>query len=524
MSGGKETPRQKMIGMMYLFYTALLALQVSNSVLEKFVFIDKSLSKQVTEISSRNGDIVVRINQAVEERKNRAADIVILNKAKEVREETAKVLKYCKDLKEEMVQITGGYDENGNIVGVKDQDKVANLMINKQKGIELKNILNNYAQYLTDATGGKVKITPIALDGKDDPVFKNDKDQRVKNFSELTFETTPTAAGMASVSNFMTVVVNHEAEVLERLAQEVGAEEQSFDVIVVMAKPDSKYVAAGTNYTADLFLAASSAAANPEMFVDGQPINVEGGFGKVQFRATASSFDKEGMSAKTYKAAIHYNDTIFEQTIDYYVVRPTLQITSDAVKALYLNCGNPLNVQCPQLGTQFSPTFSATGATTIPDKSNKNSVTVVPTGAKTVTLAVSSNGVNVGSEKFPVRRVPIPTISLLKDNGEVVNEARGEQLPRSISLKVNPDADFANALPSEARYRVTKWRVILAAGTSILQQATPTSESFDLRNWQGQAKKGTRIVVEINEIQRANFRNELEKVQTSQMIKQFQIM
>jgi gliding motility-associated protein GldM len=120
MSGGKETPRQKMIGMMYLFYTALLALQVSNSVLEKFVFIDKSLSKQVTEISSRNGDIVVRINQAVEERKNRAADIVILNKAKEVREETAKVLKYCKDLKEEMVQITGGYDENGNIVGVKD--------------------------------------------------------------------------------------------------------------------------------------------------------------------------------------------------------------------------------------------------------------------------------------------------------------------------------------------------------------------------------------------------------------------
>ena len=36
MAGGKETPRQKMIGMMYLVLTALLALQVSNAVLEKF--------------------------------------------------------------------------------------------------------------------------------------------------------------------------------------------------------------------------------------------------------------------------------------------------------------------------------------------------------------------------------------------------------------------------------------------------------------------------------------------------------
>ena len=39
--GGKETPRQKMIGMMYLFYTALLALQVDTAVLEKFILINK---------------------------------------------------------------------------------------------------------------------------------------------------------------------------------------------------------------------------------------------------------------------------------------------------------------------------------------------------------------------------------------------------------------------------------------------------------------------------------------------------
>ena len=46
MAGGKETPRQKMIGMMYLVLTALLALNVSKSVLDAFVVVDKGLNKK----------------------------------------------------------------------------------------------------------------------------------------------------------------------------------------------------------------------------------------------------------------------------------------------------------------------------------------------------------------------------------------------------------------------------------------------------------------------------------------------
>ncbi|NRA10587.1 MAG: hypothetical protein HRT57_01370 [Crocinitomicaceae bacterium] len=45
MSGGKETPRQKMIGMMYLVLTALLALNVSKSILDAFVAIEENMQK-----------------------------------------------------------------------------------------------------------------------------------------------------------------------------------------------------------------------------------------------------------------------------------------------------------------------------------------------------------------------------------------------------------------------------------------------------------------------------------------------
>lgn len=45
MAGGKETPRQKMIGMMYLVLTALLALNVSKSILDAFVAIEENIQK-----------------------------------------------------------------------------------------------------------------------------------------------------------------------------------------------------------------------------------------------------------------------------------------------------------------------------------------------------------------------------------------------------------------------------------------------------------------------------------------------
>lgn len=43
MAGGKETPRQKMIGMMYLVLTALLALNVASTILDAFVAIEENI-------------------------------------------------------------------------------------------------------------------------------------------------------------------------------------------------------------------------------------------------------------------------------------------------------------------------------------------------------------------------------------------------------------------------------------------------------------------------------------------------
>ena len=51
MAGGKESPRQKMIGMMYLVLTALLALNVSKSILDAFINIEANIQTgNITEV------------------------------------------------------------------------------------------------------------------------------------------------------------------------------------------------------------------------------------------------------------------------------------------------------------------------------------------------------------------------------------------------------------------------------------------------------------------------------------------
>jgi hypothetical protein len=64
MAHGKETPRQKMIGMMYLVLTALLALNVSTSVLDAFKIIDEALEKTGVTMENKNKDIYTEFDQA----------------------------------------------------------------------------------------------------------------------------------------------------------------------------------------------------------------------------------------------------------------------------------------------------------------------------------------------------------------------------------------------------------------------------------------------------------------------------
>ena len=123
MAGGKETPRQKMIGMMYLVLTALLALNVSKSILDAFVAIEENIQKanivQVDRGDGFYGDVKEEI-QAAKGPDNAAKKKkleYVLSQMDKIDKETIDMIEFIDKLKVEILDMAGE-----NTAAYKDKD------------------------------------------------------------------------------------------------------------------------------------------------------------------------------------------------------------------------------------------------------------------------------------------------------------------------------------------------------------------------------------------------------------------
>ncbi len=529
MAGGKETPRQKMIGMMYLVLTALLALQVQSAVILKFKFIDDSL-RGVNDKSSQAADVTIKsIEKAVEKNRNAARDKAILAESQQIRQKTSEIVTYLRDVRDKLVVAGGNPKGSTEYKDINADNIVATTMIGtgdrKKNGLgyPLKTKLNEYSTYMRQFVPN---LQPLALDAKDDIRVTGSKEQSTleqknKDFAELNFESTPLAAALATLSQKETEILKLQADVLQNHLDKIGGEIIVFDKLDVAASAESNTVAAGTKYKAELFLTASATGLEQKMAMNGSPIPVTNGKGKIEFTARPGSFDANGNAKASWTGTIRINrngrDTVFTKKIEYTVSKPVMQIQSASVQALYLNCGNKLNVQVPALGAQYKPSFSASGASVIPG-SKTGEVTLVP-NSKEVTLNVSSEGNAIGSQTFKVRAIPRPEIKCFV-GGREANERQGTPITavRNLQMRAIPDESFANFLPEDARYRVSGYEIILVRGRRpALPPRTVSGQSADLSDIVNAAREGDRLNIEVKGVQRMNFRNQVEDVRVSRI-------
>jgi gliding motility-associated protein GldM len=526
MAGGKETPRQKMIGMMYLVLTAMLALQVSSAIIEKFILLNNSLELSSGAANKINQETVSKIKAAVEKSGNRAADVAILNQADEVRKLSADITNEINILKQDIITKAGdGLNEDGNIKNPQEEEKVAQLMIGGQKNGQayaLKNKLNAYSDQLGKYAAQKFQ--PLALDGKEDPIAKDSKDQRNKDFAELNFGQTPVAAALAVLSQKQTDVRRMESEVLNYLASKVGAADIKFDQILGMISAESKVVAAGTKFKAEMFIAASASGITPKMSLNGAPVRVENGKGLVEFTAQGGDYNAEGLARRVLKGQISFpgpdgQNKVVDLEQEYFVAKPTYQYQTASNPPLYLGCANRLSIISPSLGALWAPTFSANGAEVIPG-GKKGEITVVPNSAK-VTLNVSNQGNLLGSDEFKVRTVPKPSLEI-RVNGAVFDERKGSPASgtRSINVVAIPDESFRNFSPEDAQFRVGQIQVSLARGQRRIGSPVTLQGGGSISSLAAQAEPGDRYVIEILSIQRKNFKGTVSDVEMGTQTRQ----
>lgn len=511
MSGGKETPRQKMIGMMYLVLTALLALNVSSAVLEKFAIMNTTLKDLIGENSATNERKAAAILSSPSKDEKVLKAIEATKAVRALSKQTITTLDSIKDIL--------GKDHKGKpMVG---DELVGNTNIAEEKMLNEKSTLAptyektlvNFHEKLQALSGMTfAKLNKRAVDFEELKNEKGEVQHGDKTFIEFSFEGTPTMAAIAGVTQMQTEVLEFETMALDSLAKVADAVNFKFDKVVPMVIGPS-IVAAGAKYQGKLFMAGAASGVSPEMFRNGAPLVVTTD-PETSIKMANIEFAASGEGKQSFTAVINPGSgkEPLTRKIDYEVIKPTIRITNGNAPSLYMNCGNFVNIEVPALASNYNPTFTAKGAT-IQKGDKPGKVTIIPTERK-VFVTVANGGATIGTEPFDVKPIPKPRYVPRDNSGKEIDLKNGVRAAGLTGLRINAEADenFKTEVPKDAVYRVRTMEVILARGTQRVAQMNATSELLDLNAWRSQFKPGDRIVIDIKSVTRNTFTGEQEKV------------
>jgi len=514
MAGGSETPRQKMIGMMYLVLTALLALNVSSAVLEKFAIMNSTLMELRDESEIINEGKLKAIQGSTSAKEEVVA---AKNRAVELREFTRATNEKLDKIKEDL-----GKDHAGKpMVG---GELVSNTNIAEEKMLNDKSTLGpDYEKALVDfhakaeeLSGKKFpKLNKKAVDFEELKDEKGQVEHAEKNFIEFSFEGTPTMAAIAGITQMQTEILEYEGMALDSLNAIAEGAIIKFDKVVPMVIGPS-VVAAGAKYTGQLFMAGAASGVSPEMFRNGAALVVTTD-PETQIKMAKIEFSASGEGKQSYTATINpgAGKEPLVRKIEYDVIKPTIRITNGNAPSLYMNCGNFVNIEVPALGASYNPSFTIKGGTI--EKGDKpGKVTIVPKERK-VAVTVSNSGAVIGTEPFDVKPIPKPRYVARDNSGKEIDLKNGVRGAGLSGLRINADAEenFKAEVPKDAVYRIRTMEVILARGTQRVDQFNATSESLDLNRWKSQFRPGDRIIVDIKNVTRNTYTGEQEPVTVS---------
>ncbi len=532
-SAAKLTPRQRMINLMYLVLTALLALQVSSSIIDKFVFLNQSLEHSLVSARSASENALESLKKkAKTERQPEWAQAV--KRAEALKKETVKLITEIDKVKRQLInEAGGGIDERtGSVKNPKEETKVEELMIGGNKnglGYNLGPKLNAYSDYLYKEFKDKNFQKPkspedegffpyLAVGNENNPLYKFQPIQRDKDFVEANFGQTPVVAALAVLTQKQNEIVRYEQMVLKALGA-VETKEIKFDKVIAFASAESNTVARGTEYTADLLLTATSSRTDMKMYVNGNPIRVKDGVGDVTITPTSTG---EASWSGEIKLNLKGKDTTFKIKKEYKVVEPVLLVLSKSKFPLYQNCANPLETSVPALGAAYQPAFGSNNGSAVPG-AKLGEVTLYPRNLGPCVLSVSSGGKPVGTTEFVVRPVPPPDIVLSNRTGTTVINVENP-IPANIpgvSIQAKAEPTFAATLPNEAKYRVTQLEVKQFRGGRAIKSSRFNGGVVALNQFP--TKPGDAFQIKVMGVQRVNSRGEILPVKLRDYLRSFTV-
>ena len=427
-----ETPRQKMINMMYLVLTAMLALNVSKEVLNAFKVVDLSLMKTYNSFDKKNASLVSDFDFAYQQNQGKVGKWRDL--AKEVQKKTDDLVNYIVETKEILAQKSGSYvkpadeeigDEDAFIIGVKgdtimikskeDLNSSPEVMLRLGRGKELQDKINQYkADIAVLVDNNPLIVNSLAQTLDVDDIGGSNK----KSWPVLNFDASPVIASLTLLSKLQIDVCNAESVVLRQLYNEIDASSFKFTGLKATVIPDASYVFQGQPYRARIFIAAEDTTQKLTVYMNGSsnPLPTEGNEAIYTVNANTPG-------TYTYSGEIRYKTPSGEESSkafkgEYQVAMPAVTIAPTKMNVMYRGLKNPLSISVPGIPSSSLEVSFTNGTIT---KSGDSWIVeprdLDPKGDKTrviVNAKVDGKSKNMGEMVFRVKKVPDPKAVVAK--------------------------------------------------------------------------------------------------------------
>ncbi|MCX3265777.1 gliding motility protein GldM [Pedobacter agri] len=468
MAGGKETTRQRMINIMYLVLLAMLALNVSDTILDAFKNINDSLDTSKNNVNTSINQLFSAFeNSKLKEEPARAQPIY--ERAKQAQAAADELNNYIENIKKEFTTAGDGIDpETDDLVNRSNQDIAQNIMINQKKATQLKDKINATREKLISLLDPADRANvAFSLEAKD-PVRK-----RKGNWQETYFgEGTPLTAAMTILTKLQADTKNAEAEVVKKLFGNMDKAQVNLDQFAAVAVAPTSYVIQGQPYTAEVFLTASDSRSTPDISVNGNKLSIKEGKGT--YTGGTSS-----VGEFTWVGTIRVRQTDGQvkeyktQPQKYQVAKPSATVSSTKMNVIYAGIPNPFTVSAAGFPLESVRATISAGSMSGSNGNYNVNVSGGQVGSE-VSINVSATNagktVSLGAQKFRVKAIPKP---VAKVGGRAGGDIASVQLKSESEIEADLD-DF----PFDVKFKIQRYKLTVIKPRSDAVTISGSGGSF----------------------------------------------
>lgn len=507
MAGGNVSPRQKMINMMYLVLTALLALNVSKEILKSFHMMEQSFVAASSNYDAKN-DLVMKAfagSNTLDPIKTKP----FYDRAKEAQKVSSKFFTYIESVKKEIADMNGGREEleDGETIGAlvtpEVMEKHANYFLpvakqGKGHGDKVKKAINDTRlQLLALLKSGKgvelkerfYKEAEAATQLRaTDPTNKPTEPK--KSWEDAYLVNNPLAGVTALLTKIQNDAKALESDVLTKLQTGITANDITFDQLQAKVISSSSYVMTGTPYEADVILVASNSTTKQKIIVNGNELPVEAGVGK--FSAVHSDVGIKSFSGNIMVME-NGKEKPYPFSAEYQTFKPAATISADKMNVLYVGLNNPISVSVPGFPAS-AVSASISGGWKLKSKKGNTYQASGGRGVRevTVTAIVKTEKGNktMGTQKYRIRPVPNPVAKIGQLDGSRPSTAGIIRAQRSVFASLGEGFAFEGV-----KFKVTKYTLVVSTKKGTRTKSFKGSSFSAAAGLLGGIRRGDMVIV-----------------------------